>query len=643
MKIALTSLHIENFKGIKKFSIEPQGKNVTLLAENGAGKTSVYDAFLWLLFGKDSSGRKQFDIRPLDKKNQPIEGLTVSVTGTFDVGGTKLVLRKNHIEKIVKKTITGFSVECWVDEVPKKVSDYDSYVASIISEDVFKLLTDLHFFSEKLHWSDRRKVLLDMAGNIKSPDGFEALLAEIGTRRTIEEYKSVLAEQRKLLVKENSEINPRMDEIQRGLDAYAGDGDTADAENERDVLKLAIANVDAERKKLIASDQLRTTMSDTINSLKAQRGERALRLASLGHESAYKEKAAIEADLEKRRQTLRDARSAAFAKTQDVAEQTKKIELNRQSLNDVRERYTKAKNAPLDATCYACGQKLPADKLGEIEKKREDSLAAISKEGAGIKKSVTTLQSQLESLLAEKKALTESVDKAAILVQEAEANKVERFDMLDKQIAENKINPANDPEWLMLGKKVAELEKEIGEPAGEQLTKLDAARNGYADNLQKINTTLANADNAKKAAVRLKELAEKEKELAAKIAEVDGRLADIDKYKTEQSKLIEAAVNGLFKHVNFKLFKTLMNGSIEDTCEAMLNGIPYAECSYGQKILMGVDIVNVLSSHYQTTVTLFIDNAEGLTYKLETLSQTVRMAAMPGHKEIKVLFGDAAE
>ena len=639
MNINLIELEIKSFKGVKSFTFKPEGKNVVLLGENGTGKTSVYDAFLWLLFGKDSTGRKQFDIRPLDGKNQLIEGLTVSVTGVLHIDGKRLVLRKNQIEKTAKKVVTGYTVECWVDEVPKKVSEYDAYIAGIVSEDTFKLLTDLHCFSDKLHWSDRRKVLLDIAGNIPTPKGFEELLAALNGR-SMEDYKAVLAEQRKRLSKEKSEINPRMDEIQRGLDAYAAGGDTAAAEKERGDVTTALAKIDKERQKLIASDQLRATLTDTRNKLKTQRSERETRLSMLGLDSVLKEKTAIDADLGKREQTLRDARSALFTKTQDIADLAKKIERAKQTLAEIRERFASTKASPMSANCYACGQALPPDKQAEVNKKKDASLAEISKEGAAAKHNSLALQTQWMAMNDEKKTLIEAVDKAAILLKEAEDNKKERFGLLDQQVALNKIDPATDAEWVQMGKKIAELEKEIGAPAGEQLSELDAARNSISEKLQKINTVLANADNAKKAAIRLNELSAQEKDLAIKIAEIDKRLAEIDAHKAEQSKLIEAAVNGLFKHVNFKLFKTLMNGSIEDTCEATLNGVPYAECSYGQKILMGVDIINVLSTHYQSTVPLFLDNSEGLTFKLETLAQTIKLVATPNYKEIKVVFDD---
>ena len=104
----------------------------------------------------------------------------------------------------------------------RQVGEYSGYIAEIISEETFKLLTDLHFFSSKMHWTERRKVLLDIAGEIEQPEGFEELLAAL-KGRSVDEYKKVLAEQKKRYVKERDEINPRIDEILKGLEHPAED------------------------------------------------------------------------------------------------------------------------------------------------------------------------------------------------------------------------------------------------------------------------------------------------------------------------------------------------------------------------------------------------------------------------------------
>ena len=65
MKITLISLVLENFKGIQKFEFVPDGKSTAVFGTNASGKTTIADAYYWLLFGKDSSGAANFDVKTI--------------------------------------------------------------------------------------------------------------------------------------------------------------------------------------------------------------------------------------------------------------------------------------------------------------------------------------------------------------------------------------------------------------------------------------------------------------------------------------------------------------------------------------------------------------------------------------------------
>ena len=114
------------------------------------------------------------------------------------------------------------------------------------------------------------------------------------------------------------------------------------------------------------------------------------------------------------------------------------------------------------------------------------------------------------------------------------------------------------------------------------------------------------------------------------IADVERQMADIDRYSATESQMIEDAVNGQFKQVQFKLFKERLNGGLEPCCEAMLHGVTYGGMSGGEKIVVGIDIISVLTRHYGLNAPLFIDNAESVTLPIETECQTVKLYAVEG-------------
>ena len=638
MNMRLLKLRLESFKGIKQFDAEFDGENAVIKSKNGVGKTTIYDAFLWLLFGKDSTGRAEFSVRPLDKNNQLIKGLTLTVSATIEIDGMPHTFRKQHAEKTVKRQFRGYETLCWIDEVPKKVGEYAEYIKELIPEDTFKLLTDLHHFNSKFHWTDRRAILLDIAGEIGTPDGFDALLGELNGR-TIEEYKKVLADQKKRLVKERDEINPRIDEIQRGLDEYVGT-DSNDVEMltaSRELIKKEIAALDEKRQVIFEQEKQRQASLDKVNKLKSDKAKREVALASdtSGIQALLGEKNKLEAELSKKQIALGEAVHFVQANALLIKYTTEQLKLSMQSLAEAKEQYHKAKDAPKNDTCYACGQTLPNEMLAELEKKRQAELAEITVKGTRELEYNKSYKAALIELEEKRKALQLASAKTNAEFEQAKVNKTKRFAEIDEAVKNRPTTPPEkDPQWLAICEQIEKLEAEIGEPVSVQLDAIDTARKEKADELATVNNCLAQSDTRAKSNQRIGELERREKELAECIARIEKLLNDIDEYKAAESSLIESAVNGMFKHVEFKLFNTLQNGSVEDCCEATLNGVPYPDMSTGQKIIVGIDIINVLSAHYELSVPLFVDNAESLTFPLEANSQTIELFAQKNINEL---------
>lgn len=85
MEIKLDKLTLENFKGVKAFTLLVNGKPAQVHGENGAGKTTLMDGFLWLLFGKDSTGKADFAVKTLDSAGQELHNLCHSVEAELEI------------------------------------------------------------------------------------------------------------------------------------------------------------------------------------------------------------------------------------------------------------------------------------------------------------------------------------------------------------------------------------------------------------------------------------------------------------------------------------------------------------------------------------------------------------------------------
>lgn len=155
--IKLHSITLVNWRGEKKRTTTFNDDAPTyILGGNGLGKSRHFDAFCWLLFGKDSHDRKDFELRTYDEHHQPLHHCECSVEAVISVDGTEHTIKREYKEQWMKprgqveEVFKGNITECTWDGVPVKVSDFQKRIAeNIIDETIFKMITNPHYFAEK--------------------------------------------------------------------------------------------------------------------------------------------------------------------------------------------------------------------------------------------------------------------------------------------------------------------------------------------------------------------------------------------------------------------------------------------------------------------------------------------------------------
>ena len=177
-KITLKSIHLVNFKGIRDTEMAFGPGDNTVSGANGTGKTTVYDAFTWLLFGKDSQGRSDsnFSIKTLDEQGKAIPKLEHSVTVVLDADGTELKLKRVYREKwekpngTTKEVLKNHETLFYVNDVKQPTKrDYEAKVGALVNESVFKMVTSPFYFTG-MKPEDQKAMLLDMAGDLTDDD-----------------------------------------------------------------------------------------------------------------------------------------------------------------------------------------------------------------------------------------------------------------------------------------------------------------------------------------------------------------------------------------------------------------------------------------------------------------------------------------
>ncbi|MBC7417509.1 MAG: AAA family ATPase, partial [Pedobacter sp.] len=226
MKIVIKKLSLTNFKGIKKMDI-PFNHITDIFGQNTAGKTTIFDAFTWLFFDKDSTNRTTFSLKPIDKNGNVSQKVDVEVTAVIELDGKEVEIKKIHREKWVKKRgeltaeFGGNENLFFWNDVPLQLKQFSDKVKDIVDEGIFKLITNpLHF--NNLKWQDRRSVLLQLAGTITNADlaagnkEFQTLIKLLGDK-SLEEYKREIAVKKKKLKDELQLIPSRIDEVNKQM------------------------------------------------------------------------------------------------------------------------------------------------------------------------------------------------------------------------------------------------------------------------------------------------------------------------------------------------------------------------------------------------------------------------------------------
>ena len=634
----LISLKLRNFKGCHSFTLEPDGNDLSIFGDNGTFKTTLFDAFCWLLFDKDSANRKDFEIKTLGADGQPVHGLEHEVEAMLDVTLNQrewhLHLKKVYCETwtkkrgSVEKLFTGHSTSYFLDGVPAKKNEYEAMIASIVDEGAFRLLTNPRHFNEVLHWQERRKILLDVCGDLSDADVIAAdsklaTLPEILGNRKLEDHRKVLAARRTEINKEIERIPVRISEVQRGL-PYAVDAtgliqELEDSRKVRAAKAQELATLEAGGGVAGKTKELRLVEAEI---LKAQR-EQWTTIAD--------EVQAAKVELRKLEDERAKIDSAMAVRRQGIEEKEESITQREVKLGDRRQDWSMINSRTFtfeqSDTCPVCGQTLPPEQLeaarekakGDFNLRKASDLALITDEGRSIRARVEELNEEVDKLERED---TNDATRLTALNEEMEGARAALAAIEDKE-------PATDPAYVELTQRKTDIELDIEklkagnteavEAMRQSLTALDARIADY-------EATTAHIMQREGGLQRIEELKAEERTLAEEFERLEGELYLTEQFVRTKVSLLEDRINKRFHMARFKLFNQLVNGGVEEVCETIYLGVPYGTAlNNSARINIGLDIINTLSEHYQFVAPIFIDNAEAVTRLLPTKGQQIRL------------------
>lgn len=638
-KITIQKLCISNFKGISSLEINFGGSNLTVEGANGAGKTTIMDAFCWALWGKDSHGNADFDIKPI-VNGESMHKAEHEVELTLKHETNITIFRRVFSEKWTKPrgqleyTFTGHETKYYVNEEPVTLTKYKKEVSVLIDEKIFQLLSNPLYFNQKMTWQARRNVLIELCGNISpadviSDDERMQELQGITEDSEIEKKKKIAADRASKIRKEIESLPVRIAELQRMLPQGQQDVTTESLEAE-----LAIIEQGIEENMAATADVEAKVTSGTTPEIEKLRDEVAKK--AIAESEAFDK---IKNELRTKCSKLSDKAWELKKTAQNIQEHYQKAMLEISELQQKRKgllnayREVQSKvfvEEKIETHCPTCGQPLEADKVETAQKVLDErrrqfntdkvkKLEEITSEGKGIAEAIIETQKTLgvvENKFNETKAAYDKAKEAYItanaeLTQYKPSESAELVELKAKLIAAMDKVQANKNAYI-----------------NEATAGLKTALAELKKNRQGKQEQIAQLEAYKATNKRIAELQGAEQELNLQHEEQRRILYACEVYTRKRMKMLSDTLNSKFKLAKWTLFKrNITNGGIEECCEVSLNGVPYKNINSAGVINVGMDIIETLISHYQCSVPIFIDNAESVTNlnKIDGMAQIIRL------------------
>lgn len=647
-EIVLKSLSLKNFKGIKNLSIA-FNKTTSIFGDNGTGKTTIADAFTWIMFDKDSQDRGKFNVQPLDGDNNVIHMLETEVTAVMTVDNTKVTLRKILKEKWVKKRgevnseLKGTETSYYVDEVPFKQGEYQKKIASIIPENIFKLVTNPLYFSSTMKWQDRRNIIFELNGDvtienvIKSNDKLKELSTLLNPNEDIETFIKRVNAQKKKLKDDKESIPARVDELNKTL---REDIDFEALEFRKRSVKDEITSIE---EKLLDSSKV----NEETLKLKGELNSLRFKLKDI----EFNVKFVSEKPLEHMQNSLRNKEYELPSIQRNIKNVQSYIDITgkqalelEQEMAQLREKWTIENEREIDIphddyfVCPTCKRALETEDIesqklelmGNFNKNKANKLIEISSMGKAKKEKVDTLQIELKNHLEE---IEELKNKEKDIIDEIEKLKE------DINNFKPSLNFETNKEYQETLEEIQKLEREITqtiETSGET-EKLKIKKKDLERDLEDINKQFSYKEQNESIKTRITDLKNKESELAQKIAELEGQEFLCEEFIKSKVNLLESSINEKFSYVKFKLFDVQVNGGIAECCEVLVNGVPFTtNLNSAARINGGIDIINTLSKHYGVEAPIFIDNKESVTRLIDTDNQIINLIVSEEDKKLRI-------
>lgn len=651
--VRIVRMILANFKGLRSLEVNFDPEVTNVFGDNATGKTTMMDAFLWVLFGKDSQNRADFNIKTLDADGKALPKLEHEVIVVLSIDGVETVFRRCYKENWVKKRGTakevmdGHTVDYYVDDVPMGKREYDAKVSAICPEQLFRQITNPSYFPSLKMQEQRRMLFEIVGGDITHHDVFNELITDknkeyyrslvdaLDSGKTLDEYKKQIVSQKNKTKGEVADIPGRIEENNRNMpkeeDWVALSSEIEEKEKEiRNYDSLIADRSKADEEEAARRRGVRRKIDDKYERMEEVKRQ-VKKDANTEHDKWYSDLSAKESEISNLKTDIRSLEHQLLTLNNSLTEYMSQRSKLYEEYKDINLMRFEVDNSSL--VCPTCKRAFEGEdydsKLQEMQDafqtNKSNRLNENIRKGTTIKVNIEDRQSQIvsvEQTIEEKKNLLSTLESEKQRLQESEPKTVDVIEVVEHN--EKYIALKQEIEVLESSLKTAYTPADVSEYIN--------AKKALQSDIYALKERLSKREQIDRVQKRIDELQSQLTNMQQQIADYEQIEASILDFMKSKVSLVEKRINAAFSYVQFRMFDKQVDGTEFDTCECMVEGTPYSDLNTAAKMNAGIDIINAICRAKGITAPIWLDNRESVCNLIPCASQVINLFVERGSK-----------
>ena len=653
--VELKTISMQNYRcfhGEKEFHAE-FGEKTRLSGKNGSGKSTVMNAVMEVLTGKNADGTQADNVRPI-VDGQEVEGVDVERTVVLDIDGKETEIKKITKQKRervdgVMQYVPGSNVNSYtVDGISFNQKKLDEF----ISENIFPPETLLaccnpNAFLSLKSTTDMRAFLEKMAGfdlneYIKSLGAEFTEVEEITRGHSIEAVAKTLnkqlTDQKKATTKAETEWK-----YEKGRAVDSGEDDVTRLTEQKVAYENQISILDEQEKSLDDVMAAYDQKSKDILDLKFEQSE----VVRKANEGLVQQRKTLDCEIFSLNQDMKSAENSLRMAEMDLRHAKMGVERHTAEVKKAQEDWKKCSEKEFEDSqlkaiqneefdkgsliCPTCGQHFPPEqeirirtdfekrkaeriRIAEAEKvvfeeHKDKELTWITESG---NKAATDLKEAKKAKEESERKITELKQKIASLAMEIQQKQTELSKLPES------VDLSDNAEYQKITANIEQAEaalREMNNGSGQR-GEITDKRNGFIRECAKIDAEINNIQRKKQAhEEEVEKLYQAFRESSQKEADIQRKKDILKNFSIKKNERIASMINPVFSEFQFEFLEFTQDGNPVETCRMMSNGIEYRDMNHSKKILVQADLLRGFQELSGLNLFVFIDDTESVNDK----------------------------